>query len=129
MNNTTSTTYNFAATTCIKPFANALKPAPTGTVRVTFTDHLAWGYRGYSAILTDNELILELSESERKGDNEVGRYKVYGFVMLRDGSINIHCENGIKFHAKVVITPDVILSLLPAGLSGDISYVDGCWVR
>ena len=129
MNNATSTTHNFAATTCIKPFANALKPAPVGTLRVSFTSHLEWGYRGYSAILTDNELILELSESERKCNNEVGRYKVYGFVMLPDGSFTIHCENGFKVHAKVVITPDVILSLLPAGLSGDISYVDGCWVR
>lgn len=129
MNNTTSTQRNFAATTCINAYANAFKPAPAGTVRVTFTDHLEWGYRGYSAILTDSELVLELSESERKGNNEAGRYKVYGFVMMQDGSICVHCENGIKFHAKVVITPDVILSLLPAGLSGDISYVDGCWVR
>ena len=103
--------------------------APANTCRVTFTAHLRYGYRGYTALLTNKELIIEdLTERDLKYSDNNGRYEVYGFVMLEDGSLLIQLANDWKIHARVVITPDIVLSLLPDGLTGDVSHVDKCWL-
>lgn len=103
--------------------------APANTCRVTFTAHLRYGYRGYTALLTDEELIIEgLTEWDLKYDDKNGRYKVYGYVMIEDGSILIHLGDNWKIHARVMITPDIILSLLPKNLTGDVSFVDKRWL-
>ena len=128
MSNASLTRRHFAVSTNIDPTVETLAPAGDGAVRVSFTAHLAPGYKGYTAILTANKLTIEGPEWERKLHHNGGCYDVYGFVMNDDGSIIIHCEGNFKIHAKVVITPDVILSLLPNGLFGDVSHVDKCWL-
>lgn len=128
MNNASITRRHFAVSTNIDPAVENLTPAGDGAIRVSFTAHLASGYRGYTAILTANKLTIEVPKSLRTRSYEEQCLEVYGFVMQDDGSIIIHCENNFKIHAKVMITPDVILSLLPNGLSGDVSHVDKCWL-
>lgn len=103
--------------------------APANTCRVTFTAHLRYGYRGYTALLTSNELIIEdITERERSYSDNDGRYEVYGFVMLEDGSLVIQLANDWKIHARVMITPDIVLSMLPTNLTGDVSRVDKRWL-
>lgn len=128
MSNASLTHRHFAARTAIDSNVDYLVPVSDGAVRVSFCADLAPGYKGYTAILTANKLTIEGYEWERKLHYNGGCYDVYGFVMNGDGSIIIHCEGNFKIHARVMITPDVILSLLPNGLSGDVSHVDKCWL-